>query len=401
MRKVTVVKQIGAIAIIAGTAVGAGMLGIPFAVAAVGFNYAVIALFLVWIIMYSTALLIAEANISQPLGTDMDSIANNILGKSGKILNLVFYLLLLYSLLTAYIFMGGQLFKTYILSWFGLENVNFAKAIFCLVFGFFIYKGIRVVFRVNEIFLSLKILAFVLFVAFIAPNIQISLLENNSLGVEYIWFAIPILVTSFGFHIVIPAIRNYFQNDKVFKRTIAVGALTPLLIYLVWVVATLGTISLYGQGGFIELSMTGKTLAAAYKNISQHSSLIFIKLFENFAVITSFLGVALALFSFNRDLYNIDIEKKIKKIIVLFITLLPPLIFAMYFVNSFIAALGYASIFVAVLLIVQPAMMVWVIRAKESRNDFVSKLYLLIILFSGLGIIGLQLLVAFDRLPHI
>ncbi|API87411.1 amino acid permease [Francisella uliginis] len=401
MKDVSFVKQVGAVAIIAGTAVGAGMLGIPFAVAAVGFNYAVMALFLVWIIMYATALLIVEANISQPLGTDMDSIANNILGKPGRVLNLVFYLLLLYSLLTAYIFMGGQLFKTYIFSWVGLANVNVAKALFCLVFGFFIYKGIRIVFRVNELFLSLKILAFVLFIAFVAPSIQVTLLEGESLGEGYIWFAIPILVTSFGFHIVIPAIRNYFENDRVFKRTIAIGALTPLLIYLVWVVATLGTVSLYGQGGFIELSATGKTLAAAYENLGQHSSLIFIKLFENFAIITSFLGVALALFSFNRDLYSIDTERKIKKLLVLVITLVPPLIFAMYFVNSFIAALGYASIFVAVLLVVQPAMMVWVVRTKQLRNNFISKIYLIIILFSGLSIIGLQLLVAFDRLPHI
>lgn len=111
MKRVSKVKLIGAIAIIAGTAIGAGMLGIPFAVAAVGFNYAVAALFLVWIIMYATALLIIEANISQPLGTDMDSITHNILGKPGRVLNLLFYLLLLYSLLTAYIFMGGQTFS--------------------------------------------------------------------------------------------------------------------------------------------------------------------------------------------------------------------------------------------------------------------------------------------------
>jgi tyrosine-specific transport protein len=93
-----------------------------------------------------------------------------------------------------------------------------------------------VVFRVNELFLSLKILAFILFIAFVAPSIKSALLESDSLGEGYIWFAIPILVTSFGFHIVIPAIRNYFENDKVFKRIIAIGALTPLVIYLVWVV---------------------------------------------------------------------------------------------------------------------------------------------------------------------
>ncbi|MDE4980600.1 amino acid transporter, partial [Francisella tularensis subsp. holarctica] len=76
--------------------------------------------------------------------------------------------------------------------------------LFCLIFGFFIYKVIKVVFSVNELFLSLKVLAFILFIAFVAPQISTSLLENKGLGVEYVWFAIPIIVTSFGFHIVIP-----------------------------------------------------------------------------------------------------------------------------------------------------------------------------------------------------
>lgn len=128
---------------------------------------------------------------------------------------------------------------------------------------------------------------------------------------------------------------------------------------------------------------------------------MFVRLFENFAIITSFLGVALALFSFNRDLYSLDTNKKSKRILVLIVTLLPPLIFAIYFVDSFIAALGYASIFVAMLLIIQPALMVWVVRSKQNKNNLLSKLYLSLILFCGVGIIGLQLLVAFDRLPHI
>ncbi|QIV94044.1 amino acid permease [Allofrancisella frigidaquae] len=401
MKEVSIVKQLGAIAIIAGTAVGAGMLGIPFAVAAVGFKYAIVLLFLVWIIMFATAMLMVEANTSQPLGTDMDSITYNLLGKFGRVLNFLFYLLLLYSLLTAYIFMGGQLFQTYVFSLCGITDSNVAKFVFCVVFGFFIFKGIRVVFRVNELFLSLKILAFVLFVAFVAPEIKSSLLENKTLGIEYAWFAIPILVTSFGFHIVIPSIRNYFGNDKVFKKTVAIGALTPLLVYIVWVITTLGTVNLYGTNGFIDLSSKAQTLTQAYKGLGQTKPLLFIQLFENFATITSFLGVALALFSFNKDLYKLDTSKKLKKLLAVIITLVPPLIFAIYFVNSFIAALGYASIFVAFLLIIQPAIMVWILRNRESRNHLLSKLYLVMILLSGIATIALQLLVAFDRLAYI
>ena len=76
-----------------------------------------------------------------------------------------------------------------------------------------------------------------------------------------------ILVTLFGFHIIIPAIRNYFENDVVFKKTVTIGVLAPLLVYLVWVIATLGTVSLYGDNGFIVLSNAGKTLVEAYQGL--------------------------------------------------------------------------------------------------------------------------------------
>ncbi|MDE4965937.1 aromatic amino acid transport family protein, partial [Francisella tularensis] len=77
-----------------------------------------------------------------------------------------------------------------------------------------------------------------------------------------------------------------------------------------------------------------ETLAEAYQGLGQICTLVFIRLFENFSIITSFLGVSLALFSFNRDLYGLDIWKKLMTLV---ISLLPPLSFALFFVNSFIA----------------------------------------------------------------
>ena len=232
MNNVSFIKQLGGVSIIAGTAIGAGMLGIPFAVAAVGFKISVLLLLAVWMIMYSTAMLLVEINTSQPLGVDMDSMAYNLLGKYGKFFNLTFYLLLLYSLLTAYIFMGGGLFSEYLLKPIGLDTSNLAKVLFCVIFGYCIFMGTKATFYVNKFFLFLKISAFVLFVAFAAKSVNTSLLESNNLGCKYMLFAIPILVTSFGFHIVIPSIRNYYKNDVVFKKVVLVGAITPLFSLL-------------------------------------------------------------------------------------------------------------------------------------------------------------------------
>jgi len=331
----------------------------------------------------------------------MDSMAHNLLGKYGKIFNLSFYLLLLYSLLTAYIFMGGHLFNNYILKAISIDCVNGAKLLFCIVFGYCIFMGTKITFYVNKLFLLFKILAFVMFVGFVISTIKIEYLTEDNLGMSYSWFAIPILVTSFGFHIVIPTIRNYFNNDKVFKKVIKIGATTPLIVYLIWVFVTLGSISLVGANGFASIIENGDTLAQGYSGYDTSFIQLFIRLFENFAIITSFLGVSLALFSFNKDLYSLSALTLFNKLIVLLITLVPPLFFAIFFVDSFISALGYASIFVALLLIIEPAIMVWSLRNLQKINTFVSKVYLSIIVLSGILIIILQLLASLGKLAHI
>lgn len=80
-------KKIGGVLIIAGTAIGAGMIGIPYAVAAIGFKSALILLIINWGVMMATALLIVEVNIRQSLSTDLNTMAKATLGKTGQKLN--------------------------------------------------------------------------------------------------------------------------------------------------------------------------------------------------------------------------------------------------------------------------------------------------------------------------
>ena len=80
-------KKLGGIFLIAGTSIGAGMLGIPYAVAAVGFKSALILLFINWIIMLATALLIVEVNVCQPLTADLNTMVCATLGRFGQVIN--------------------------------------------------------------------------------------------------------------------------------------------------------------------------------------------------------------------------------------------------------------------------------------------------------------------------
>lgn len=117
-------------------------------------------------------------------------------------------------------------------------------------------------------------------------------------------------------------------------------------------------------------------------------------LFGFFALATSFLGVALGLFDFNRSTYKISKNIHKYKILAFIITFLPAYIYATAYPNSFKTALGYASIFVAILQVALPVMMLWVINYRKQKALVSSSITALLIV-----IIAIQILNSFDLLP--
>lgn len=401
IRPVSGMKKLGGALIIAGTAIGAGMLGIPFAVAAVGFETACVLLLVNWLIMYATAMLMVEVNLKQPLGSDLNTMAKNTLGRSGQVINWVVYCLLLYSLTTAYVTMGGGLFDQYIFGSTSLKPSWYSLLLFTMILGAIVYLGTAAVDQCNKLFFSLKALCFIGVVCVLAPHVKSTYLGASGMGMNYLWYGFPILITSFGFHIVIPTIRNYFKNDQVVRSVVKAGASIPLVVYLIWAVVTLGVIPLNGHFGFVETIHQGKDLGSAYYGLLQsHWITFFIVAFENIAVTTSFLGVTLALFHFNQDAYRLS-GSSTRRLFNFVLTFIPPVIFAIFFINGFLMALGYASIFVCILLIILPPCMAWVVRARDWRLTLIAKLYFAVLILIGLVIIILQLLSIFGYLPNI
>lgn len=74
------------------------------------------------------------------------------------------------------------------------------------------------------------------------------------------------------------------------------------------------------------------------------------------AIATSFIGVSLSLFDFLTDGFHIR-RTRLGKLKTLAMTFIPPALFTLLYPKGFILALGYAGIFVAILLILLPAAM--------------------------------------------
>src|SRR3990167_3617578 len=109
-------KLIGSILLIVGTSIGAGMLALPIATAQLGFMGSLILLFACWFIMTAGAFTILEVNLWLPQNSNLISMARATIGPWGQIIAWVTYLLLLYSLLCAYIAGGSDLFHDLLLA---------------------------------------------------------------------------------------------------------------------------------------------------------------------------------------------------------------------------------------------------------------------------------------------
>lgn len=363
-------RVLGSTLMVTGTAIGAGMLAIPIVTASLGFLLATALLVVCWAVMTFTAFLILHINLAFPENANFSTMAVKTTGRIGQIITWLSFLLLLYALTAAYMTGGASLLGNTV-AHFAHLSAHGSALLFTIILGCFVYFGTRSVDYANRMLISLKGLAFFLMVIFLLPHVAVQnlmIMPNPHLG----WLtALPVLITSFGFHIVIPNLRDYLQSDvKKLKRAIFFGSLIPLIIYLLWEVVVLGIIPLEGKNGFrMLLAQNGGALAPMINQLSGSLNRPFLGFFVNFftdiAVATSFLGVSMGLLHFIRDGFYLNRGKQGEKLAGILITFLPPLGFAWFYPQGFVMALNYASIFVVILLIILP---VWMALKLAKMN---------------------------------
>ncbi|STY30054.1 tyrosine-specific transport protein [Legionella wadsworthii] len=364
-------RFIGGILLIVGTSIGGGMLALPVANAATGFWQSSIFLFLCWVIMTLGAFFILEANLYLPRGKHMVSMAQATLGNLGLLAAWVSYLFLLYTLLSAYISGGADVLNSLLLK-IGFHLADWqASFLFTLIFGLVVYGGIRYVDYVNRGLMFGKLAVYVLLVVLIAPHIEIQHLRHGD--VKYISGAIMILITSFGFAIIVPNLRDYFDDDiKQLKKVIFIGSLIPLICYLAWDLVIMGALPSEGSQNLESLMQNPHTTSALAGLLSAkvQNSIIsaLFNFFTSICMLTAFLGVSLCLYSFLADGLKMR-ERGSHGIGLFLLTFAPPLLIVIYYPGAYIHALGYAGIFCIILLLLLPALMCYFGR-KNYHSAF-------------------------------
>jgi tyrosine-specific transport protein len=383
-------RFLGSILFVAGTSMGAGMLALPVATAAYGFTPSILLFGICWLCMMLTGLLVLEVNLWLKPGANIVSMATQTLGLGGKMIAWATYLLLFYSLMAAYVSGMGDLVQKTFNTHFHLQlSTGTGSFLLIILVGAAVYRGMHSVDYLNRIFFFGKLITLLAVIFAIMPFVNTPQLAHIQL--THAWLALPIIITSFGFQNTIPVLRVYLKDDvKKLRAVIFIGSSIPLLVYIIWECVIIGVVPIEGKEGLLQILSAGQPatgLADALNHILQNNWIS--NLFKTFtlcAIITSFVGVSFSLFDFLIDSFQIPQNKK-GRMLAISLTFLPPLLFAFLYPDGFIMALGYAGIFVAVLLGILPVLMAWSGRyCKKIATGYRPRIHrltmVLILLFS-------------------
>lgn len=398
-------RTLGSIFIVAGTTIGAGMLAMPLATSGVGFGTTLIILISLWLLMCYSALLLVEVYQHQPSHTGLGTLAKIYLGRWGQWITGFSMLFLMYALTAAYISGAGELLASSLSQWSGYSfPLSAGILLFTLVAGGIVCIGTSSVDLFNRILFSGKVLMLIVMLAVMLPHIQRVNLLTMPLQQGLTLSALPVVLTSFGFHGSIPSIVHYMGGDsRKLRRIFIIGSAIPLIAYLFWQLATLGALSSATFNGILTDHAGLNGLMQAIRTIVATPRVeLAVHLFADLALATSFLGVALGLFDYLADLFKRGNSVKARAQTGA-LTFTPPLIFALFYPQGFVMALGYAAIALAVLALLIPALLGWQVRKHhpDARKTPGGTLALSLVFLCGLSIILIQCAMVAGWLPSV
>ena len=200
---------LGAVSLVAGTTVGAGILALPAVTRSAGFLPSASAICAGWLFMTATGLLLAEVHLQTACelgsgGVSIFSIAERTLGRTGSRVASAAYLLIHYALLCAYISKSGSILS----ATSGGIGHGVACVGFVLFFGGICYfSSTKQLDAVNTSLLVAVLVSFALLIFAALPSVEAHNLTDAAQWGE-LPPSLPIIALSFVYHNVVPVVST-------------------------------------------------------------------------------------------------------------------------------------------------------------------------------------------------
>jgi len=351
-----------AIALVAGTTLGAGMLALPVALRDAGFVPSTAVIAACWAFFSATGLCVLEVNLGTTCelgrggGVSVNAMTRRTLGESGVRVATASYAFIHYALLVAYVQKIGQLATETATDVPG--GASGASVAYAAAMSLFLYFATpEKIERFNSVLFVGVLGTFLPLLALAASSETTSI--DNLLAVSD-WSktpaTIPIIAVAFVYHQVIPVVATSLEGDKERATTaVLAGTAIPALMFILWNAAVLGSVP-------PDATSMGDPIAAL--EAASPATAALVRAFEFFAVSTSFLGFGWGLADFIADSMEMDASDARPWIT----ALAPPVVFALTRPDVFLQALDGAGAFgVWVVFGMLPPAMVYRHRAMREE----------------------------------
>ncbi|MDR0418302.1 MAG: hypothetical protein LBH08_02615 [Puniceicoccales bacterium] len=364
-------KQLGAIFIVAGTAIGGGMIALPIMIAKLGIVLGTVLMLFIWVVAYYTAIINIELILRAGKGLSIGQLGALFSGKIASLIGVGSLKLLMFSLMSVYIYGLTSLCQ---------EILNLNKEYFAVV-ALFVSLCTALV-----LFLPIRFLDYVNRILFMGALVFIGILILtlvSSINGKRIPFfvgkygefsswsvVIPVVFTSFGFQVVFHTLSNYCdRNKKVLNKVFFWGSLIPAIVYIIWSYVILCAIYNYDLDFYTSIVDGKVDIGELVKTLGMISGLktiqVMVWIISFLAIATSALGVGMGLCD-SIESY-MKIKNKHSKWISIAIAIGIPSVIAIIVPSAFIVILGFAGMMLSVLAILLP---IYILAVGKFENVY-------------------------------
>ncbi|MDZ8104049.1 MAG: aromatic amino acid transport family protein [Nostoc sp. DedQUE12a] len=369
---------LGSTALIAGTTVGAGILALPAVTLPSGILPSTFGLIAVWLYALISGLLIAEVTLNTMRLEGRPSIGllgvvEKTLGKLGARVASSAYLFMHYALLVAYITQGGEILGTAIANLWGVQNLLptwVGTTAFTLIFGGVMYVGReKFIEKLNSAFVAIVIVSFLGLLLLAGGQVKSSqfLTQNwSALG-----SAVSVMCVAMFYQNIVPVVVTQLEGDvRKIRRSIFIGSLIPLIMFLAWNAVILASVS----PDMVNNTSVGKTVFDPLQILRAGGAGewlgVLVSVFSEFAIVTSFIGFVYGLLDLFKDIFVIAQGKGSTRLPLYSLVLFPPMTLGTLNPSIFFTALDYTGTFsISVLGGIIPALMTWKQRQEQKNSN--------------------------------
>lgn len=319
----------GAVGLVGSSLIGAGILAFPVTLGLAGLSPAMLAMTVYGALMlFSGEVLIRETAARRDPAFNFPELFREHLGAAGKWVAVAANLLVLYGLLTAYITSGVKILENL----FGLEG---AAGVTTLLLGA-VLTGLAscrltLLQKYNMALIGLLTVTFLVLVALGEGHVKLERLGRCDW--RFLPSAVPLVLTAFYFHNIIPVIGTDLQWERRRMRLAACcGFGLAFLMGVLWLQTGIGALPMRGEHGIMNAYRLGVPATIPMSAVME--SKLFVVCAISFALITvstAFIGNGVALQGFMRGLVRRESAVKL-------LAFAPPLLTAWLWPGIFLKA---------------------------------------------------------------